>query len=46
MSYFQNIGYLETTVGFDLLKNNLKQQYATVDFNIKTGPQYYVGDVA
>ena len=46
MSYFQNIGYLETTVGFDLLKNNLKQKYATVDFNIKTGPQYYVGDVS
>ena len=34
MSYFQNIGYLETTVGFDLSKNNLKQKYATVDFNI------------
>ena len=46
MSYFQNIGYLETTVGFDLSKNKLKQKYATVDFNIKTGPQYYVGDVS
>ena len=46
MSYFQNIGYLETSVGFDLLKNNLKQQYATVDFNIKTGPHYYVGDIS
>ena len=46
MSYFQNMGYLETTVGFDLSKNNLKQKYATVDFNIKTGPQYYVGDVS
>ena len=26
MSYFQNIGYLETTVGFDLSKNKLKQK--------------------
>ena len=45
-SYFQNIGYLETTVGFNVLKNNLKQKYATVDFNIKTGPQYYTGEVS
>ena len=37
---------LETTVGFDLSKNNLKQKYATVDFNINTGPQYYVGDIS
>ena len=43
---FSKHGYLETTVGFDLSKNNLKQKYATVDFNINTGPQYYVGDVS
>ena len=44
-SYFRNIGYLETIVGFELLKNNSKKKYATVDFNIKTGPQYYIGKV-
>ena len=45
-SYFQNIGYLENTAEFKLLKNNLKERYATVDYIIKTGPQYYIGDVS
>tara|TARA_B100000989_G_C19528676_1_gene468371 strand:+ start:2056 stop:4455 length:2400 start_codon:yes stop_codon:yes gene_type:complete len=44
-SFFQNIGFLENRIGFDLIKNVSKPNYASVKYNIKTGPQYYVGDV-
>ncbi len=44
-SYFQNIGYLENQVEFDLSKDNLKEKYASINYKIETGPQYYIGDV-
>ena len=44
-SYFQNIGYLENAVEFDLSKDNLKEKYASINYKIETGPQYYIGDV-
>ena len=44
-SYFQNIGYLENEVEFDLSKDNLKEKYASINYKIETGPQYYIGDV-
>ena len=38
MSYFQNIGYLETVVGFDLSKNNLKQNMQLLILISTQGP--------
>ena len=38
MSYFQNMGYLETTVGFDLSKNNLKQNMQLLILISTQGP--------
>ena len=44
--YFKNIGFLDNNVKFNLLFRNNKKNYADVNYNVSTGPQYYIGDVS
>ena len=44
--YFKNIGFLDNNVKYNLLFRNNKKNYADVNYNISTGPQYYIGDVS
>ena len=44
--YFKNIGFLDNNVKYNLLFRNNKNNYADVNYNISTGPQYYIGDVS
>lgn len=44
--YFKNIGFLDNNVKFNLLFRNNKKNYADVNYNVSTGPQYYIGNVS
>ena len=44
-SYFQNIGYLDNRVSFEIEDDKTKSFFADIDYKVSTGPQYYVGDV-
>ena len=44
--YFKNIGFLDNNVKFNLIFRNNKKNYADVNYNVSTGPQYYIGDVS
>ncbi|MAR62698.1 MAG: hypothetical protein CMC45_02365 [Flavobacteriaceae bacterium] len=41
--YFQNIGYLDNSTSFKVAKKPAKKAF--VDFNIETGPRYYIGEI-
>ncbi len=41
--YFKNIGYLENSVSFTV--NKKPQKKASIDFNVKQGPRYYIGSI-
>ena len=41
--YFQNIGYLDNSTSFKVAKKPTKKAF--VDFNIETGPRYYIGEI-
>ena len=42
--YFKNIGYLENSVSFSINEKSFKK--ASVDLNVKQGPQYYIGKIS
>ncbi|MFL2602128.1 MAG: BamA/TamA family outer membrane protein [Flavobacteriaceae bacterium] len=44
-SYFQNIGYLDNRVSFEIEDDKTKSFFADINYKVSTGPQYYVGDV-
>ena len=44
-SYFQNIGYLDNKVSFEIENDKTKSFFADINYKVSTGPQYYVGDV-
>ena len=44
-SYFQNIGYLDNKVSFEIEDDKTKSFFADINYKVSTGPQYYVGDV-
>ena len=44
-SYFQNIGYLDNRVSFEIEDDKTKSFFAEINYKVSTGPQYYVGDV-
>ena len=44
-SYFQNIGYLDNIVSFEIEDDKTKSFFADINYKVSTGPQYYVGDV-
>tara|TARA_B100001093_G_scaffold289205_1_gene276232 strand:- start:431 stop:2842 length:2412 start_codon:yes stop_codon:yes gene_type:complete len=44
-SYFQNIGYLDNEVNFEVKDDKTKSFFADINYKVLTGPQYYVGDV-
>ncbi len=41
--YFKNIGYLDNSVSFTV--NKKPQKKASIDFNVKQGPRYYIGNI-
>ncbi len=41
--YFKNIGYLDNSVSFTV--NKKPQKKASIDFNVKQGPRYYIGSI-
>lgn len=41
--YFKNIGYLNNSVSFTV--NKKPQKKASIDFNVKQGPRYYIGNI-
>ena len=41
--YFQNIGYLDNSISFQVTK--IPNKKAFVDFNIETGSRYYLGEI-
>ena len=45
-SYFQNIGFLENKVTYEIKVNNDNDNYADINYRVSTGPQYYIGDVS
>ena len=44
-SYFQNIGYLDNRVSFEIEDDKTNSFFAEINYKVSTGPQYYVGDV-
>ena len=44
-SYFQNIGYLDNSVSFEIEDDKTKSFFADINYKVITGPQYYVGNV-
>ncbi len=44
-SYFQNIGFLDNKVSFEVEDDKTKNFFADINYKVSTGPQYYVGDV-
>ena len=41
--YFKNIGYLDNSVSFTV--NKKPQKKASINFNVKQGPRYYIGNI-
>lgn len=44
-SYFQNIGFLDNVVKFEIENDKTNSNFADINYKISTGPQYYIGDV-